>query len=201
MKLYYMPGACSLSIRIALEEAGLAFTGVAVDGRTKTLEDGTDFRTINSQGSVPVLELDNGERLTEVAAILQYVADLAPQSGLAPAQGSFDRARLQEVLNFIATEVHKSWAPRFHPKFDDSVKAVFVERLQQKYAILNERLGKTTWLTGDSFSVADVYLFVTLFWRNFMPTELPGQTNLDAFVARMLDRPAVKTALAAEGLV
>lgn len=201
MKLYFAPGACSLAVRIALLEAGIPFTSTQVDLMAKTYDNGADYRAVNAQGSVPVLELDNGERVTEVAAILQYVADQAPAAALAPAQGSFARVRLQETLNFIASEIHKGWSPRFNPTFDDATKAFFTERLVSKYAVLNARLDKTTWVNGDAFSVADAYLFVTLLWRNFIPTELPGQTALDAFMQRMMARPAVQQALAAEGLV
>ncbi|MBB4116502.1 glutathione S-transferase [Rhizobium sp. BK226] len=201
MKFYYIPGSSSLAVHIALIEAGVYFEPIRVDMVTKKLDDGSDFHVINHQGTVPVLEFENGERLTEVAAVLQYVADLTPEKRLAPAGGTFERSRLHESLGFIATEIHKSWSQVFNPRIDKSSKAIFVERLQHKYGHLDSRLANGGWVTGDSYSVADMYLFVTTSWRSFIPIDLPGLRHVDSFIQRMKERPAVQAAMKAEGLI
>ncbi|MGZ2433714.1 glutathione S-transferase [Rhizobium pisi] len=201
MKFYYIPGASSLAVHIALIEADVHFEPIRVDMVTKKLDDGSDFHAINYQGTVPVLEFDNGERLTEVAAVLQYIADLSPEKKLAPAGGTFERSRLHESLSFIATEIHKSWTQIFNHRTDESSKAILVERLQHKYGHLDPRLANGGWVTGGGYSVADMYLFVTTSWRNFIPIDLPGLGHLDAFIQRMKERPAVQAAMKAEGLI
>lgn len=202
MKLYYSPGSCSLSPHIALQEAGLSYSLEKVNLRTKITESGADFTQINTKGSVPTLELENGERLTEGPAIVQWIADQAPAANLAPANGTFARARLQEMLNYIGTEIHKSYGPLFSPVADDATKAAAIAKIQSKYQWLEAKLAGQDYLLGDSFSVADGYLFVTLgWWVNAVKQSLVAQPNLAAFQARVFARPAVQAAMRAEGLL
>jgi glutathione S-transferase len=197
MKLYYSTGACSLSPHITLRESGLPFELVLASTKTHQLKDGTDYYTINPKGYVPLLELDNGDRLTEGPAIVQYVADLVPDKKLAPAQGSFARARLQEWLNFIGTEVHKSFSPLFNPAMPEEGKALFRAKVRQRLAWVDQQLDDKDYLMGQ-FSVADPYLFTVARWSGKVGVELDGLDRLAAFVARMNERPAVQTALQAE---
>jgi len=201
MKLYYSPGACSLSPHIALREAGLAFELVLASTKTKKLKDGTDFNTINSKGSVPVLELDNGERLTEGPAIVQYIADLAPASNLAPANGTFARYRLQEWLNFITSELHKGFSPLFNPATTEEYKPQVRAKLAERFAWVDAQLEGKTYLLGEQFSVADAYLFVVSNWGQYVGVEVAGYPNLVALRARVAARPAVVEAMTAEGLL
>ncbi|WP_119153298.1 glutathione transferase GstA [Caldimonas tepidiphila] len=200
MKLYYKPGACSLSPHIALREAGLPVELVKVDLRSKVTEDGRDYRTINPMGSVPLLELDGGDRLTEGPAIVQYIADRVPDRQLAPAPGTMARYRLAEWLNFIGTEIHKSFSPLFNPAMPEEAKQLARERLAKCFDHVEARLGEGPWLMGETFTVADGYLFTVLNWCNFVGIELPRWPGLSAFVKRAAARPAVLEALRAEGL-
>ncbi|MFV0333044.1 MAG: glutathione transferase GstA [Tropicimonas sp.] len=201
MKLYYSPGACSLASHITLRELGRAFDLERTDIRAKTTESGEDFRKINPKGAVPALALDSGEVLTEGAAIMQYVADSAGANDLVPPAGTLERARLQEMLNYIASEVHKSYSPFFNPALTEEAKAA-----QQK--ILNARLGwlETTlsdgraYLTGAAFSPADAYLFTVTNWSSMLGHDLSPFPHIEALRARVAERPAVQAALAAEGL-
>lgn len=201
MKLYYSPGACSLSPHIALHEAGLAFEAVPAPTKTHQLPDGTDYYTINPLGYVPLLELDNGERLREGPAIVQYIADQVPQKNLAPANGSMERYRLQEWLTFIGTEVHKGFSPLFNPATPEEVKAATKERLAGRLKWVDSQLADKQYLMGDTFSVADGYLFTVTNWAPRVGVDISGLANLNAYRARVAARPAVQAAMKAEGLV
>lgn len=200
MKLYYSPAACSLAPHIALHEAGLPINLIKVDLATHTLEDGTDYYTINPKGPVPLLELENGDFVSEVAVILQYIADHVPEKNLAPANGTIARVRLQETLNFIATEIHKGSGLFFNPHASDEIKTFYRQKLRNLYAIIDKQLAATGYLIGDQFTVADAYLFVMLNLAKFIQLDLSGLDALAAFMARMQERPSVLVALKAEGL-
>ena len=201
MKLYYSPGACSLSPHIVLREAGLAFEPVLASTKTHKLQDGTDYYGINPKGYVPLLELDDGERLTEGPAIIQYIADQAPAKQLAPANGTMARYRLQEWLNFITTELHKTFSPLFNPGINDEAKTVFRNKLHERFKWVDEQLAGKQYLLGDQFSVADAYLFTVSNWGQHVGVDLSGYPNLVAYRARVGSRPAVQEAMKAEGLV
>lgn len=201
MKLYYSPGACSLSPHIALEEAGLPYEAVLAPTKTKTLPDGSDYRKINPLGYVPYLVLDDGTGLPEGPAIVQYIADQAPAKKLAPPNGSLARYRLQSWLNFIGTELHKGFGPLFNPASPDEVKAAAKERLATRLKWVDEQLAGKTWLMGDDFSVADGYLFTVTNWAKPMQIDLSPYPNLEAWRARVAARPAVQAAMKAEGLL
>lgn len=201
MKLYYKPGACSLSPHIVLREAGLPFDLVKVDLAAKTLGDGSDFLAVNPKGQVPTLALDEGDILTEGAVIVQFVADQAPDSGLLPPAGSMDRYRVQELLNFIGSELHKGIVPLFPMLKDivsDAHREFTAKRLSGKLAVLDRQLDGKSYLTGDRFTVADAYAFTVLSWAPRIGFDLSGWPNLTAFVERVGARPAVQAALAAE---
>ncbi len=201
MKLYYSPGACSLSPHIVLREAGLAFEPVLASTKTHKLQDGTDYYGINPKGYVPLLELDNGERLTEGPAIVQYIADQVPAKKLAPAAGTMARYRLQEWLNFITSELHKSFSPLFNPAMPEEGKALYRTRLGDRFKWVDGQLAGKNYLMGEDFSVADAYLFVVAGWGKHVGVDISGLANLGAFMARVAARPAVQEALKAEGLL
>lgn len=201
MKLYYSPGACSLSPHIALREAGLSFDLALASTKTKKLADGSDFLAINPKGQVPALQLDGGEVLTEGPAIVQYIADQAPASGLAPAAGTLARYRLMEWLNFITSELHKSFSPLFTPGTSDDAKAAAKARLMDRLGWVDTQLAGKDYLMGDSFTVADGYLFTVTNWTNFVGMSISGLPNLAAFMGRVAARPKVQEALKAEGLL
>ena len=201
MKLYYSPGACSLSAHIALQEAGLAFEPVKVNVRNHQLADGSDFYAINPLGYVPVLELDDGTRLREGMAVVQYIADLAPNKNLAPANGTLARHRLQEWLAFLGTEIHKSFSPLFNPATPDETKTATKARLRARFEWIDKELEGKDYLGGEHFSVADGYLFTVLSWSKHVGIDLSGLPNLGAFLGRVGSRPAVQDALRAEGLL
>jgi glutathione S-transferase len=198
MKLYFSPGACSLSPHIALHEAGLKHDVVKVDLRAKTTASGEDYTQINPKGSVPALQLDDGSVLTEGPAIVQYIADLAAEKKLAPANGSVDRYRLQEWLNFISTDLHKSFGPLFQPALTDETKQFFKDRIAKYFGFVDKRLAGQDYLMGSDFTVADGYLFVMLTWAERMKIDTSAFKNLEAFKARVAARPAVKDAIAME---
>ena len=200
MKLYYSPGACSLSPHIALREAGLAFDLIKVDTKTHKFDGGGDFYSINPKGYVPVLELDGGERLTEGPAIVQYIADRKPESGLAPRAGTMERARLQEWLNFLTSEIHKGFSPLFSPETPEDYKPVARKRLAGRFDWLSKELQGREYLLGERFSVADGYLFVLLGWTSFVGMKLEDWPVLKAWRDNIAKRPSVKEALKAEGL-
>lgn len=201
MKLYYSPGACSLSPHIVLREAGLAFDLVLASTKTHKLQDGTDYYGINPLGYVPLLELDDGTRLREGPAIVQYVADQAPTKNLAPANGTLPRYRLQEWLTFIGTEIHKSFSPLFNPAMPEEGKKIYRERLAGRFKFVDGQLAGKQYLTGDHFSVADAYLFTVSNWAKPMNIDLSAYPNLSAFRDRVAARPAVQEAMKAEGLL
>jgi len=201
MKLYYTPGACSLSPHIVLLEAGLPFSLEKVDLKTKKTEKGTDFLTINSKGGVPALQLDNGQVLTEGPAVVQYLADLKPETGLAPPPGSFERYRLMELLNYITSELHKSFGALFNPGISADWKAATLANLDKKFQWLTIYLGNKTYLLGDAFTVADAYLFTVLSWSSHFGIDLAKYHVLTAYLARVGHRPKVQEALKAEGLI
>lgn len=201
MKLYYAPGACSLSPHIVLREAGLPFDLEQVDLKEKKTKAGANYLAINPKGQVPVLALDNGETLTEGPAIVQYLADQKPATGLAPAAGSMPRYRLQEWLNYITSELHKSIGSLFSPANPDNYKEVVKQGLGAKFAHVDKQLATRQYLMGDQFTVADAYLFTVLNWTNFLKIDISAHSNLKAFMARVAGRPKVQEALKAEGLV
>jgi glutathione S-transferase len=201
MKLYYSPGACSLSPHIALQEAGLTFEAIRAPTKTHQLPDGTDYYTINPLGYVPLLVLDDGTQLREGPAIVQYIADQVPAKQLAPANGTFARYKLQEWLNFIGTELHKSFSPLFTPGMPEEAKIIAKTRLNSRLQWVDGELAKTPYLMGDTFTVADGYLFVVAGWCKHVGIDISALANLSAFMVRIGERPAVQAALRAEGLI
>jgi glutathione S-transferase len=201
MKLYYSPGACSLSPHIVLRESGLPFQPVRASTKTRKLDDGTDYYTINPRGYVPLLELDDGQRLSEGPAIVQYIADRVPDKKLAPAWGTMERYRLIEWLNFISTELHKSFSPLFNPAMPEEGKAVYRQRLLDRFEWVDAQLEGKAYTMGNGFSVADAYLFVVSGWGKHVGVDLTGFKNLQSFLGRVAARPAVQEALKAEGLL
>ena len=201
MKLYYSPGACSLSPHIALLEAGLPYDLVKVDVRAKKLENGDDFLKVNPKGQVPVLQLDNGELVTEGSVIVQIIADQASAKNLAPARDSAERYKLLEWLNFITTELHKNFSPLFQPVIPDEVKSFFKERIMGKFKYADSKLAGQDYLMGKQFTVADGYLFVMLKWAERTGMDVSALTNLTAFRDRVAARPKVQEALTREGLL
>jgi glutathione S-transferase len=201
MKLYYSPGACSLSPHIVLREAGLAFEPVLASTKTHQLLDGTDYYSINPKGYVPLLELDSGERLTEGPAIMQYIADQAPEKKLAPPYGTMERYRVQEWLNFITSELHKGFGVMFNPAMPEEAKGVMRTRLGTRLKWVDAQLEGKQYLMGDSFTLPDAYLFTVTNWGQRVGVDTSDLKNLTAFQARMAARPAVQEAMKAEGLL
>jgi len=201
MKLYYSPGACSLSPHIVLQETGLPFEAVLASTKTHKLADGTDYYTINPKGYVPLLELDNGERLSEGPVIVQYIADQAPARNLVPAAGTMARYRVMEWLNFTTSELHKSFSPLFNPAMPEEGKAVYRARLADRFKWVDEQLEGKQYLMGDQFTVADAYLFTVTNWCKHVGVDISGLASLGAYMARVAARPAVQAALKAEGLI
>ena len=201
MKLYYSPGACSLSPHIALHEAGLAFQAIPAPTKTHKLPDGTDYYTINPLGYVPLLELDDGTRLAEGPAIVQYIADQAPAKQLAPANGTIERYKLQSWLTFIGTELHKGFSPLFNPATPEEYKTIAKDRLTSRLRWVNEQLEGKQYLMGDTFTVADGYLFTVTNWAPRVGVDIAGLAALGAYRARVAARPAVQAAMKAEGLL
>lgn len=201
MKLYYSPGACSLSPHIALHEAGLRFEAIPAPTKTHKLPDGSDYHLVNPLGYVPYLVLDSGEALREGPAIVQYIADQVPEKHLAPANGSMARYQLQSWLNFIGTELHKGFSPLFNPAMPADAKQVFKDRLLSRLTWLDGELDGKPYLMGDTFTVADGYLFTVTNWPARIGMDITGLANLTAFRARVAARPAVQAAMKAEGLM
>lgn len=199
MKLYYSPGACSQAPHILLHEIGLSHDAVRVDLRSKTLEDGASYLQVNPKGSVPALELDNGEILTENAVILQYLGDRAA-SDVLPEPGNFRRYRVLEMVNFITTELHKSFSPLFNRNAGEEVKHFFREQLRHKLDYADGKIGQGPFALGDTLTIADPYLFVMTRWADAM-IGLDNWPNLSAFRERMLERPSVRHVLRFEGLL
>ena len=201
MKLYYSPGACSLSPHIVLREAGLAFEPVLASTKTHKLQDGTDYYTLNPKGYVPLLELDNGERLTEGPVIVQYIADQVPAKKLAPPAGTMERYRLQEWLNFITSELHKGIGGIFNPAMPEEAKVLMRAKALERLKWVDSQLEGRQYLMGDAFTVPDAYLFTIAGWSKYTGIDISGLKNLGAFMARMAARPAVQEAMKAEGLL
>jgi glutathione S-transferase len=201
LKLYYSPGACSLSPHIALHESGLEHELVRAPTKTHKLDDGTDYYTINPLGYVPLLELEDGTRLTEGPAIVQYIADQVPDRKLAPPNGTLARTKLQSWLNFVSTELHKGFSPLFNPATPEEYKASVKERLLSRLNWVDEQLEGKTWLTGDDFTVADGYLFVVTNWPPRVDLDISRFTHLAAWRERVGSRPAVQAAMKTEGLL
>jgi glutathione S-transferase len=198
MKLYFNPSVCSLAPHIVLREAGLNFELVKVDIRAHTVADGSDYYKINPKGYVPVLQMDNGELLTEGAVISEYLADLNPAANLVPAAGTLARTRMREWMAFISTEVHKGFGPLFNPKMTDELKDMARAKLGQRLDWIVEQLGDKTYLTGDTFSIADAYLFTVLGWGKWTGVDIAKWPSLVAYSARVAARPKVAEAMAAE---
>jgi len=201
MKLYYSPGACSLSPHIALLEAGLPYDLVKVDLRAKKLENGDDYLKVNPKGQVPALALDNGELVTEGPVIVQMIADKASAKNLAPARDSAERYKLLEWLNFITGELHKNFSPLFNPTIPDEVKNFFKDRIMGKFKYVDSQLAGHDYLMGKQFTVADGYLYTMLRWADGNKLDLSGLKNLMAYKDRVAARPKVQEALTKEGLL
>jgi len=202
MKLYYSPAACSLAPHIVAREAGLAFDLVKVDLASHKTETGGDYLAINPRGLVPAIQLDDGEVHTEAAALVQYLAEQAPQSNLAPPAGSKERFRVNQWLAFVASELHKTISPwLFQADAADSTKQAVRDKLGRRFAELDRHLATRAYLTGDAFTAADAYAFTIVNWSNFLKIDLSPYVNLSAYMARVAARPKVREALVAEGLV
>jgi glutathione S-transferase len=201
MKLYYFSGACSLSPHIVLLEAGLPYTLVKVDSKTKKTETGADYLSVNSKGAVPALQFDDGRVLTEGPAIVQYLADQKPESGLAPRAGTFERYQLMEILNYITSEVHKGFGPLFNPATSAEIRESTIAALGKKFDWLTGFLGSKTFVLGSTFTVADAYLFTVLNWTGFVKIDLGKWPVLAAYHARIAQRPKVQAAMKEEGLL
>lgn len=202
MKLYYSPAYCSQAVHIALREAGIAADLVQVDTVAGRTADGADYRALNPRGYVPLLELDDGSRHTEVAALLQYVGDLAPQSGLMPAAGTRERFEALQWLTFVSSELHKTFSPwLFHKETADSTRHSVKEKLKLRFADLEARLAGRDWLVGGQFTVVDAYAFTIMSWAAMVGLRLDAFPNVVAWLARVKARPQVRAALAAEGLL
>lgn len=200
MKLYFSPGACSLAPHIALREAALDFELVKTNTREKTTSDGSDWAKVNPKGYVPALALDNGDVLTEGPAILQYIADRKPESGLIPAPGTTDRYRVQEWLNFVATEMHKGFGPLLRPGVPEDFKATSRQRLEGRFSYAADQLIGRDYLVGSRFTIADAYLYVVVGWTKAGGLDRERWPVLNAYHARIGERAAVKAAREAEGL-
>lgn len=200
MKLYYAPGACSLSPHIVLREAGLPFSLEKTDLKSKRTASGADFLAVNSKGSVPALELDDGAVLTEGAAIIQYLADLKPESGLAARPGTLERYRLMEMINYIASEVHKGFSPLFNPATPPDSRKIAADNLAKRFDWLSAEMKDRRFVLGTAFTVADAYLFTVLRWSKLVGIDLGKWPVLAGYLARVGERPQVKAALEAEGL-
>ena len=201
MKLFYASGACSLSPHIVAREAGIDLQLQKVDLTTQTIATAGDFLSVNPKGYVPALQLDSGEILTEGPAIVQYLADLKPQSGLAPPAGTLARYRLEEMLGYINSELHKSYSPLFRPDIPAETRAEQQAYLLRRYALIDQQLEGRKYLFGDTFTVADAYLFTVTGWAEYVKLDLSQYANLRAFQQRVAARPAVQAAMKAEGLI
>jgi glutathione S-transferase len=201
MKLYFSPGACSLSPHIVLREAGYAFDLEQVNNQEKKTKSGQDYWGINSKGQVPVLELDDGERITEVPVIVQYLADGKPSSRLIPLHGTMERVRVMEWLNFITSELHKGYSPLFRPTTPDTWKDITKDNLGKRFDWIEKHLAERQFLTGDTFTVADAYLFTVLRWSDRLKIDMSKWTRIGAYMDRIAARPKVREAMVAEGLV
>jgi glutathione S-transferase len=198
MKLYFSSGACSFAEHIILREAGLPFELVKVDTGAHKTSDGRDYYAINPKGYVPALQLDDGQVLTEGAALLQYLGDLAPAAGLIPAPGTLERFRANEWLTFVSSEIHKGFSPLFNKELSADAKQVLSAKLQKRFDWLEQHFAKHSYLMGDKFTVADAYLFTVVSWSGHVGIDLGKWKNLSAFVERVGSRPKVREALHSE---
>ena len=201
MKLYYSPGVCSLSPHIVLRETNTPFELVKTDIRAKTVDGGGDFRSINPNGYVPALALDDGTLITEGPAIVQYIADNAGATQLAPANGTIERTKMQSWLNFVSSEIHKSFGPLFNAEMPAEAKTILQQKLRDRFAFLDKHFAANDYLMGKSFTLPDAYLFTVLRWGKPMGVDPDSYANLKAYAARVEARPAVQAALKAEGLL
>ncbi|PJF03319.1 glutathione transferase GstA [Acinetobacter seifertii] len=201
MKLYYSPGACSLSPHIIIKELNLDVDLIQVDLSTHTTESGKNYFEINSRGQVPLLELDNGETITEGPIITQFLAEKSDNKSIYPANGTLERYRVHEWQNYITSELHKSFAPLFNPDFDEGSKKLHSKILLKKYDWINEKLKTLKFLANDNFTIADSYFFTVTNWANFVNLDLSHLEHLQNYLKRIADRPSVQKALKAEGLV
>jgi glutathione S-transferase len=201
MKLYYAPGACSLAPHIVAYETGTKLTLEKVDTQTKAMASGGDFRDINPKGYVPALELDDGSVLTEGPVVSQYLADLHPGSGLVPPAGGMERYRLLEWLGYINSEIHKNYSPLFNPATSEETRREKIDYLRKRYGLIEQRLATNSFLLGEHYGIADIYLFVVTNWARAVRLDLSDFPNLLAFQKRVVARPAVQAALKAEGLI
>lgn len=201
MKLYYSPGACSLSPHIVLCELDLPHDLEKVDLKSHTIASGADYQSINPKGYVPALQLASGEVITEGPAIVQYLADQKPEAGLLPAAGTLERTRVQEWLNYIGTELHKNFTPLFKPETNEQAKTVARDAIGKRLALIEKALTGKDHLTGEHFSVADAYLFTILNWTGPQGIELGSFPAIAAFQKRVAARPAVQRAMRSEGLL
>ncbi|HET7395006.1 MAG TPA: glutathione transferase GstA [Gammaproteobacteria bacterium] len=195
MKLYYSPGACSLAPHIVLRELGLPFESQAVDLKTHRLADGTDYYTINPKGYVPLLKLDDGQSLTEIAAMLQYLGDLKPETGLIPTAGTMQRYRVIEWLTFISSELHKSFSPLFSAAMPEAGKQIFRDKLAQRFTLLDQHLADKSYLMGEQYTVADAYAYTILSWKDAVKIDMSAWKNLEAYIRRNAARNQVREAL------
>ena len=200
MKLYYSPAACSLAVHIVLREIGQPFDLVRVDTKTHKLADGADFYAVNPKGYVPVLELDDGTRITEGPVITRYLADKAERADLIPAPGKMERYRVEEWQNYITSELHKTFTPLFGPAHDATARQLFIASLRKKYGWVSEQLAGRDYITGKTYTVADAYLFTVTNWAKFVDLDISDLAPLQAYLGRVAQRPAVQAALKAEGL-
>ncbi|MGZ5161934.1 MAG: glutathione transferase GstA [Burkholderiales bacterium] len=201
MKLYYTPGACSMAVHIVLREAGVPFELEKVDLRSKRTQGGEDYVQINPKGYVPALRLEDGSVLTEVGVCVQYVADLAPQTDLAPVAGTMARYRLMEWINFISTEIHKTFGPLFDPSASGELRERQIGLLGKRFDYIAEHLTQSGFLTGDKFTAADAYLFTVLNWTHVVKVDASAWPRLQAYVKRVAERPAVRETMKTEGLI
>lgn len=201
MKLYYAQGACSLSPHIVANEAGIPIELVKVSTKRHSIKAENDYYAVNPKGYVPALEISPGEILTEGPAIVQYLADLKPASGLAPANGTMERYRVQEMLGYINSEIHKTYSPLFDDKTTPEVRAEKMESLNNRYGLIEKQLAGRDYLFGNKFTVADAYLFTVTTWAQYVKVDLAPFPNLQAFQKRVAARPAVQAAMKAEGLI
>jgi glutathione S-transferase len=201
MKLYYTPGACSMAVHIVLREAGVPFELEKVDLRSKRTQGGEDYVQINPKGYVPALRLEDGSVLTEVGVCVQYVADLAPQTDLAPVAGTMARYRLMEWINFISTEIHKTFGPLFDPSASGELRQRQIGLLAKRLDYVAEHLKQSGFLTGDKFTAADAYLFTVLNWTHVVKLDASAWPPLQAYIARIAERRAVRETMKTEGLI
>jgi glutathione S-transferase len=201
MKLYYAPGACSLAVHIVAREAGIPLGLVKVDLLKHRTESGVELATINPKNSVPAIELEDGQLLTEAAVLVQWLAEQAPGAGLIPPAGTMARFRVQEWLNFIATELHKGFGPLWHRDTPEATRESAIARLHSRFALLEERLGGSDYLAGDGFSVVDAYAFTIVSWSHLLKVDIEHYPRIQAYLDRIAARPAVRLAMTAEGLI